>query len=306
MTFKNVLNKIDLCVALMSPLIQYYNYIINMEILRDIIVTALAKAKHPLFVLALQTRFDTIQHTKDFWNSALQCSAKYGDVCMVSSLLAHPANININARKGKALRLAAEHNHSLVVFELLKNGANVGANDALCTGAANNCLCTVLIILQYKEQLKIDGNAALIMSSQRGYDKIVQALMKYGVKARSNNNVALIESAHGCHARVVKILLENGADVRARDDGALEASVSESDGLETVKVLLQYNANVNAKDGLFLASSLESGNFAIAAELLKYGADVHAGNDRALKWLSANFSEQAASVLSPYCNIGDR
>jgi ankyrin repeat protein len=182
------------------------------------------------------------------------------------------------ARNNGALRAAAKAGNTEVIQLLLGNGANVNA--------ANEHTGSTL-----EAAASWDGNPSI---------------NSWNSEAIKRWNMAEAATRKLTH---VRFLLDNGADVHARNNGALRAA-SKSGNTEVVRLLLEHGANINAADD-HTGSALEAaaswdGNpdppnswysedekrkKAEAATrrlthvrfLLNNGADIHAGNNSALR-----------------------
>ncbi|OQU95015.1 Ankyrin repeat-containing protein [Cladophialophora immunda] len=186
-------------------------------------------------------------------------AAEDGLARFVKILLDAGANIDAHHKYGNtALIRASLYGHDKVVEILLSAGANVNAQDEI-------------------------GNTALIWASISGQNKVVEILLSAGANVNAHHkygNTALIQASHYGYGKVVEILLSAGANVK----GALEAAsdpscyaddnhyavvkmllgvggcpftqkeldeallkVSKNGRVETVQLLLEARANVNAE-----------------------------------------------------------
>lgn len=139
-----------------------------------------------------------------------------------------------NAKEGvlmSALRAASCNGYSQIVELLLRNGANVNAQDEE--------LDTALYLA-----CRFGGNA-----------DTVRVLFDYGAKViekGGNNMYALHAASRHRNSKIVELLLKNGADVNARDEDnetALYIACGSRGNADTVRVLLCYGADINAKGG---------------------------------------------------------
>jgi len=92
---------------------------------------------------------------------------------------------------------------------------------------------------------------------------------------------ALLWAAPLGYPGVVELLLQNNADVNAKNNDALTWAV-ESGRKETVKLLLQYNADINTKGRYGLTAllmAIQQGKQGIVELLLQNNADVNAKSD---------------------------
>ncbi|KAL8376138.1 hypothetical protein RB595_007312 [Gaeumannomyces hyphopodioides] len=133
------------------------------------------------------------------------------------------------------------------------------------------------VVKAFSQRLQQDETSTpppLPIVSQSAHD--VRADRTYTLPSTAD----LAAASSAGHIETVKILLENGADVNAQDEeygGALIAASSAGHG-EIVKVLLEKGATVEAKDenGLTpLSIAARSGHEAVVKLLLENGANVN-------------------------------
>jgi len=124
----------------------------------------------------------------------------------------------------------------------------------------------------------------LTVASLQGHADVARLLLDHGADVnwrKGFRQFPLRLAFGGRHIEVMRVLLEHGADVDSRTDntfGTLLHDASYHGPAEIVHLLLQHNANVNAKGShdctpLHLASL--HGHTKVARLLLEYGADVH-------------------------------
>ncbi|KAJ7291164.1 ankyrin repeat-containing domain protein [Mycena rebaudengoi] len=260
--------------------------------------------------------------------SALEAASARGHIDIVHLLLENGADIN--AGNNGALRAASEAGHTEAVRVLLEKGANVdagnGKDSPMQAASQNGRIDIVHLLFENGADVHIGNDSALRAASESGHTEVVQALLRKGANANVTNNngeslLIMISAAQDIQAEqrlnIVHLLLENGADINAGNNGALRAA-SEAGYTDVIQVLLEHGANINApgKDNV---SALEA---AISRDenlsdfmfpsfidremtrrlthvrfLLDNGADVHAGNNGALRAASKRGYKEIMQLL---------
>ncbi|KAJ7291257.1 ankyrin repeat-containing domain protein [Mycena rebaudengoi] len=228
---------------------------------------------------------------------------------------------DIHGGNNGALRVAAWRGHTEVMQLLLENGANVNEADedtgsALEAAASWNGSPSIYLEDSEDERRRNMAEAAARRLTH------VRFLLDNGADVHARNNGVLRAAAMAGNTEVVQLLLENGANINAADGLAgstLEAAAS-WDGnsyivwmdseqskrgyTEVVQLLLENGANINAADEhtgstLEAAASWDGNPSGPEKEdkwwrpprvgsrtfrfLLDNGADVHGGNNGALR-----------------------
>jgi len=124
----------------------------------------------------------------------------------------------------------------------------------------------------------IKKNAALIHASSLGHIDIVEYLLNHGANVHANHDDALIEAVQMNHINVVKLLIKYTANINTEDDEPLLYACCNKN-IELIEYLLNNGANIQDS---FLIDAAEDGYFDVVKILLKYGANVHTKNDKAL------------------------
>jgi ankyrin repeat protein len=159
-------------------------------------------------------------------NSDLIKAAKKGQTDKVVALLAKGADPNAKDKDGSALLQALDNNHPETADALLAKGADINA-------------------------VRSDGYTAFLAACSRCLEPYVKRLLekRVDVKVRTNSGAgALWFAAKTCSASIVETLIASGADPNLMHTGQdLIIAPVAGNSLETVKLLLARNADVNAK-----------------------------------------------------------
>jgi uncharacterized protein len=210
--------------------------------------------------------------------TALHWAATYGDVDMMTMLLAAGGNLRATTRLGgyTALHLAAQAGHTAAVRTLVGAGASV-------------------------DTLTSTGATSLMLAARSGSSDVTTTLLELGAdpnaKEPVNGQTALMIAAGLDRASVVRALLARGADARITSaivDLAALTSPAEADarpgaprpgqGASTEKRLdvpgvtrgFRYNELIGSQGGLSaLHFAARQGSVASARALVDAGADVN-------------------------------
>jgi Ankyrin repeats (3 copies)/Ankyrin repeats (many copies) len=132
------------------------------------------------------------------------------------------------------------------------------------------------------------SGSPLHAASGEGHVDVARLLLDHGadVNLRSGYGTMPLGRAYmGRHLEVMRLLLEHGADMETPDDnafGTLLHDASFGGPAEVVHLLLQHNANVNARghqNSIPLHFASRSRHTRVVQLLLEHGADVHAKDD---------------------------
>ncbi|KAI0315324.1 ankyrin repeat-containing domain protein [Amylostereum chailletii] len=195
----------------------------------------------------------------------LRAAAWGGNPQIVSLLLEHNLDVNIQAGKqGTALLAAAYRGHLVVVDLLLKHNADMH--------------------IQSGEIDSIGYDTPLQVAAFGGHLSVVNLLLKHGAGVNIQANLcgtALQAAAFEGHLAVVGLLLKHNADVNIKSvihGTALQAAAYRGH-LAILSLLLKHNADVNIQAGLYCGTALQAaawrGNLAVVSLLLKHNADVN-------------------------------
>ncbi|XP_071572545.1 uncharacterized protein [Temnothorax nylanderi] len=189
------------------------------------------------------------------------------------------------------LHVAAQNGHKDTVEVLLKNEANIIAQDEnrflpLHYAIYNNHIDVVKILL--KNDINVDVNETaggltpLHIAAESGHLELVKFLLqnKADVNARNDEDwTSLHVAALNGHLEVVNALILKGGDINARVlSGCTPLHYAVETGQESVaNILLKHGANVNAVNKLYnntpLLCAAKDGHEGIVEDLLKNKAD---------------------------------
>ncbi len=178
-------------------------------------------------------------------------AAKVGNAAAVRRLLAAGADVNTqDAGAWTPLLWAAQQGHAAVLRLLLENGANIG-HQGFIYGSTN------------------PGWSALTLSVNGGHIECTKILLKYGA---TDKDKALGSALWGGRRDIAALLKEYGADAttvtnRADRHGRTDLMGAAEEGrADTVRLLIEFGADVNARD--------EAGQTALMEAALMDGAEI--------------------------------
>jgi ankyrin repeat protein len=215
-THSQIMELSDLELNLCMPLHMIANE--GLSTVYDFICTAQVDASvHELDITAVRQRFQDIDlgtvHSRDIFNSTpLLEAARNGHSSMVNQLLKDGADVKAQDKDGlTALHLAAGHGHKDTMIVLLNSGADVKPQDK-------------------------DGWTALHRAAWYGHKDTAIALLNSGadVKAQDKDGwTALHLAASYGHKDTATALLNSGADVKQQDKDGCTALHETSDDKQT-------------------------------------------------------------------------
>ncbi|CAC5409009.1 unnamed protein product [Mytilus coruscus] len=211
---------------------------------------------------------------------------------VVVYLLNHSTKwINVNEKyqirnKGSVLHIASAKGFASLVFLLLKNKADVDAQDGSgCTPlhlASNSDVVKALLHFSAKINV-VDsfGRSPVYLACSTNQEKVLQLLIEKNADI-NQKSIAGIRPLHAAcqsgNISIVKILLEKGAKVNSAKPGKVPLHEACRSGNESIiNILIESNASVNhkTKDGLTpLHEACMNGHVKIAQILLHNKADV--------------------------------
>jgi uncharacterized protein len=217
---------------------------------------------------------------------------------IASCLLDNGADIGRECTEGSmALHLACKNGQLAVVRVLLKWGAeqhilkrSTGCATALNVAFAFDEVEIIMLLLQHLfEQADFDINHPMLVldqplvcaAAEAGMCRVVEAALDHGafINATGPDGTALLQAARAGHHDTVSLLCERGAEVNARS-GSLQISGLEAaivgGHVRVIKTLMKHGADINAVSGQFQISAVEqaalSRQCAALAVLLQAGA----------------------------------
>ncbi|KAH0586575.1 hypothetical protein H2248_007800 [Termitomyces sp. 'cryptogamus'] len=247
-------------------------------------------------------------------NTALHFAAQRWNSSIVQLLLEHNVDVNVKDNDGKtALHLASENGDSKTVELLLEHKADVHVKDkdgktALHFAGGSGFSQIVKLLLEHKADVHVkdnDGKTALHFAAQhfaawRSNSSIVQHLLRHnadvdvkgGVAVETNcdkpdtitldkdGKTALHLASQNGDSNTIKVLLEYSADVhvKGKDEKTALHFVAEKGDSDIVKLLLEHKSDVNVKDKdekTALHFAAERGDSGIVKLLLQQNANVH-------------------------------
>ncbi|VDN84547.1 unnamed protein product, partial [Brugia pahangi] len=240
---------------------QPFNVDMQTESNHDTALTLAATGGHDSLVELLITRGANIEHKDKKGFTPIILAATGGHVNVVEILLNHGANIEAQSDRTKdtALSLACSGGRKEVVELLLKRGAN-------------------------KEHRNVSDYTPLSLAASGGYVDIVNLLLNNGAEINSRTGSKLgisplMLAAMNGHAAATKILLERGSDINSHIETNRNTALTLAcfqGRTDVVRLLLEYNANVEhrAKTGLTPLMEAANGGYVDVGELLlTAGAD---------------------------------
>uniref|UniRef100_F1KPG7 Ankyrin repeat and KH domain-containing protein mask n=1 Tax=Ascaris suum TaxID=6253 RepID=F1KPG7_ASCSU len=250
------------------------------------------KRPHPPNIGA--TSFDVDMQTDSNHDTALTLAASGGHDTLVELLIARGADIEHHDKKGfTPLILAATGGHANVVELLLNAGANIEAQSErtkdtalslACSGGRKEVVDLLIKRGANKEHRNVSDYTPLSLAASGGYVDIIVMLLNAGAEINSRTGSKLgisplMLAAMNGHAAATKLLLERGSDINAHIETNRNTALTLAcfqGRTEVVRLLLEYNANVEhrAKTGLTPLMEAANGGYVDVGELLlEAGAD---------------------------------
>jgi ankyrin repeat protein len=134
----------------------------------------------------------------------------------------------------------------------------------------------VICAPQYKELMAANMAGVIKLCAARGESEMVRWLLRR-CNINPNLDAALLVASEGGHADTVALLIERGAYVQANNNYALKSACSHG-YQQTVALLLQSGADVHVGEGHLLLTASINGNLSVVKVLLEHGARIDARN----------------------------
>lgn len=101
----------------------------------------------------------------------------------------------------------------------------------------------------FNEKLKYGriDDKALVIASEKGYNKIIQILIDIGIDVAENKNGAVLAASKYMRNSTVQLLVDNGADVTARNNEAI-LTARKYNRNDTVKLLIDNGADATVRN----------------------------------------------------------
>ena len=185
-----------------------------------------AKYMHPLNILYAHNYYLNLQTIYLEYKSTLYLDDKFKTIT------------NIYEMMWTAIRT----NSLLILKWLIKNNINVNARDgyALRIAACYGNIEIVKLLLSKKINIHSEDDYALRFASKHGFTDVVQLLLEHGANVNACNGYPLCyASSHG-HLEIVKLLIAASADININNKYALSRA-KHNGHLEIVNLLNQYS-----------------------------------------------------------------
>ncbi|GMT22656.1 hypothetical protein PFISCL1PPCAC_13953, partial [Pristionchus fissidentatus] len=238
--------------------------------------------------LAATSTFDVDMQTESNNDTPLTLACSNGHVAMVELLVQRGANVHHRDKKGfTPLILAATGGHLSIVQTLLDNGANIEtqsertkdtALSLACSGGKKDVAEMLLNRGANKEHRNVSDYTPLSLAASGGYVDIVNMLLEMGAEINSRTGSKLgisplMLAAMNGHKDATRVLLEKGSDINAQIETNRNTALTLAcfqGRTEVVRLLLQYNANVEhrAKTGLTPLMEAANGGYVDVGQLL--------------------------------------
>ncbi|WP_346863681.1 ankyrin repeat domain-containing protein [uncultured Draconibacterium sp.] len=203
--------------------------------------------------------------------NALCISSAKGKTDIVSLLLNHSANVNIDNSYGETpLTLATEFNHIEVVKLLIENGADINKKN-------HNNICPLL-------RASIEGNKSIMSYLMKSGGKFLKEPEEYNLPLLEVAEKELWTPTNKEHVKAIGFLIEMGANINAKDkDGnsPLHIATSCPRNNKIISELLKYGADINSKnnEGVTpLMNAIQWNKYKTVKNLIKHGANVNDKN----------------------------
>ena len=147
---------------------------------------------------------------------------------------------------------------------------------------------------------KYSGQNALNYACIEGETKVAAFLIAQGLNPNSGGEYSspIDQAAEYGNVETVQLLLEHGAKIgpNSPGDDALFLAIAEQ-RFDSARLLLRYGAAVNPKTGSPLVEAAQQDDIGMVLELLKRGANVHAGKEGTLFAACESCNEDLVELL---------
>ena len=273
------------------------------------------KAKY-YHIASLLLKYGAIQNKYE--ESPLLFAVKEGKLSMVSDILTHGIDLNIQDKEGNSpLLLAAKAGYYHIASILLEHGADPNIQDKdknspLFLAVKDGQHDMISRLLMHGIDLNIqdkDGNSPLLLAVKDGNQDIVSVLLQHGADPNiqdKNKNSPLFLAVVSRKLDIVSLLLEHGAEHNIQDkNGNSPLLLAVKDGnQDIVSVLLQHGADPNIQDNknksaLDITRDKILVAEAFLKELEKSKQKIKITDSKAFKKISINM-EQKQKLISAY------
>jgi len=210
----------------------------------------------------------------------LAIASYWGHVSCVECLLRHGADVH--GDQDSSLRCAADQGHDLVVDLLLRAGADVHAKSdmALLTAVYNGHIATVKRLLQAGADVTVYGQDAICYAAGRPNTEELRCVLD-ALGDVPLNSSALTTAIDSSLPDNLQLLLDRGADPMEQGGRPLwtvgSSRNSKSPALVTmVDMLVKAGADVHAGHDRALRRAIEQGHTDVVQRLVYHGARLQA------------------------------
>jgi len=234
-----------------------------------------------------------LKHAQTPDNNALVAAAYWGRIDEVKKHL--EAGADIHFEDDVALGLAAMQGHTSCVAFLLGRGANIHAyrENALRQAIQGGNQETALFLLEQGADRTFGGDEinALYYAAKEGLTPVVLHLINLETNQQEARNTALITAAEYGQEETVATLVEQHADIHYKENTPFRRACENGCAKVVAFLLSQGELPDNEKNQALIDTARGSKEINDSSEyratlevLLNSGADIHAYNDRAVRY----------------------
>lgn len=155
-------------------------------------------------------------------------------------------------------------------------------NTLMAEAAAHNQLAVIDYLLSKKVSPAVNDGYAIMQAVWNDHPEAVKKLFDADPAQTSKYaEQAMTQAIDAGSDKVILFLMENDADFFGRGEKVLEAASTQGRD-DLVKKLLKKGIRATAGDNAAVIGALENGHFAVARLLIDAGADIDAGDGKAL------------------------